>query len=74
MHDMHLVAEAILHDREAQRHRQRHLIHHLDEIRPRHPVRARLAAGLVRLARIVEPGAGARIVPDPTVATLPVAT
>jgi hypothetical protein len=57
VHEQHLVAEAILRERHAHWHRHRHHIHHLDEIRPRHPVRSRLAAGLVRLARIVEPGA-----------------
>jgi hypothetical protein len=57
VHEQHLVAEAILRERHAHWHRHRHHIHHLDEIRPRHPVRARLAVGLVRLARFVEPGA-----------------
>ncbi len=63
MHDQHLVAEAILRDRHADWHRRRHLIHHLSVERAPHPVRSRLAAGLVRLARIVEPGAAGAAAP-----------
>lgn len=61
MHEQHLVAEAILRERHAHWHRHRHLIHHLSEARPHRPVRSRLALGLVRLARIVEPGAAGAV-------------
>jgi len=66
VHEQHLVADAILRERHAHWHRRRHLIHHLSAERDPHPLRRRLAAGLVRLARVVEPGAAGAVRPRPS--------